>query len=58
MSTIDDHNKGQADAANGKYDPPIGIMEDLCTWTSKGCQEITERNGAYRAGWNHAKGQE
>ena len=57
MSKTDDHNKGQSDAASGKHSPPISLAQDLGTWTSKGCDEIIERNGAYSEGWNHANSQ-
>ena len=50
----DYHNKGQEDRAAGKYDPPHGLVEDLLTWSSSGCQKIAEENGAYNSGWRHA----
>ena len=57
MSDNRDHNKGQTDASEGKYEPPIGHVEGLFTWTSSGCDEIIERNGSYSDGWKHGNSQ-
>lgn len=51
------HNKGQEDAARGKYEPPHGMVEDLTTWSSDAMRKMAEENKAYDEGWRHAKDQ-
>ncbi|WP_374565576.1 hypothetical protein [Nitrosomonas sp.] len=51
------HNQGQTDFAQGDYDPPHGIVDDLTTWSSTAVQRLCEENKQYHDGWNHAKAQ-
>lgn len=58
-SLNDHHNDGQTDRAEGNgYNAPHGLLEDVLTWSSDGCQRITEDNEAYRQGWENADKQD
>lgn len=52
------HNKGQQDAARGKYHEPHGALDDLTTWSESGVERNAEDNEAYRKGYYHGKGQQ
>lgn len=58
----DDHNKGQEDAAEGKYDPPYRMADewlDFFTPTSstEDMEKGYERNKDYDKGYKHTKNQ-
>jgi hypothetical protein len=51
------HNRGEKDAAKGRYNPPHGIFDDLTTWTASGMKRNGEENEAYNKGYRNAKKQ-
>jgi hypothetical protein len=55
--SIRDHNKGQTDRSNGKYEPPIGVVEEFFTWSPSGMKDVSERNGDYKDGWSNTDNQ-
>jgi hypothetical protein len=51
------HNKGQSDRANGRYEPPHGLLDSALTWSSDGMAEHRAENESYREGYSHTDSQ-
>lgn len=51
------HNKGEQDAADGKYNPPHGLVDEFTTWDERGMQKIVDENTAYKEGYSNTQNQ-
>ena len=54
----EDHNKGQEDASEGKYEPPHSTMDEVIDFfnpfvTPTEFEKNQEQNQDYDKGWNH-----